>query len=92
MTVRPPPPVVLLLSTNPATPSPLPLTFLIESGYEISDHRHASDGLVVARTIKPDVVLVDVPEKDAPALELCRSLQADPDTTAIPIIAIAPPA
>jgi len=87
MTVRPPP-VVLLLAARDSSPGTLPLAALIESGFEVTDKRHAPDPLAVARTVKPDVVLVDVPHQDAAALELCRSLQADPATKTIPIIVI----
>ncbi len=87
MTVRPPP-VVLLLGTHGAASRSLPVTQLIESGYQIADHRNQSDGLAVARKVRPDVVLVDVPDRDTSALDLCRRLQADNATRTIPIIAI----
>jgi len=83
-----PPPVVLLLGTGAAGRSLLPLSHLTAFGYKIADHRHESDGVGTARTMQPDVVLVDVAESHAKGLELCRGLQANPDTRAIPLIAI----
>ena len=82
-----PPPVVLVLGTGASDPTPLPFSQLTESAFQILDQRREPDRSA-ARTVHPDVILVDVGQSHAKGLELCRALQADPDTRTIPLIAI----
>ena len=85
-TVRPPP-VVLILGTGASEPNPLPFSQLTEAGLHILDQRREPDRAAAA-TLQPDVILVDVGQSHIKGLELCRALQADPQTRAIPLIAI----
>jgi CheY-like chemotaxis protein len=85
-TVRPPP-VVLILGTGASDPSSLPYSQLNEFGLHILDQRREPDRAAAA-ALKPDVILVDVGQSHITGLELCRALQADPETRAIPLIAI----
>jgi two-component system, cell cycle response regulator DivK len=84
-----PPPLVLLLGTDGTPPHQrLPLSHLQESGYRIVDHRGHDDSVEIARTLLPDVMLMDVVQGDQTTLDLCRRLQLDGDTRKIPLIAI----
>ena len=83
-----PPPVVLVLGTGALDPTPLPLSQLTASSFTIVDQRQISGGVDAARTLKPDVVLVDVGQSHGKGLDLCRALQAEPGTRNIPLIAI----
>jgi len=53
---------------------------------QVVDAASGADGLAKARAEKPDVVLLDVmmPGQDGPAT--LKSLRADPETAAIPVI------
>ena len=83
-----PPPVVLVLGTGTLTPIPPPFSQLSAASFEVVDQRHRSDGVAAARALRPDVVLVDVGRNPTQGLDLCRALQAEPETRAIPLIAI----
>jgi CheY-like chemotaxis protein len=83
-----PPPVVLVLGTGALNPEPLPFSLLPAAKFKIVDQRQLSDGVEAARTLRPDVVLVDVGRNPAQGLDLCRALQAGPETRHIPLIAI----
>ena len=87
MNVRPPP-VVLVLGAGVPDPSPLPLPGLPASRFKVVDQRRTSDGVEAAKALRPDVVLVDVGRDHARGLDLSRSLQAEPETRSIPLIAI----
>ena len=83
-----PPPVHVLLLANGTHRTRLPLARLLAAGCLIDDRRSDTDGVATARTLRPDVVLMDLPEGSRGALDLCRELQADAVTRSIPIIAI----
>jgi CheY-like chemotaxis protein len=83
-----PPPVVLVLGSGTLTPPPSPFSQLPAAKFNIVDHRHLSDGVEAARALLPDVVLVDVGRNPTQGLDLCRALQAEPETRTIPLIAI----
>jgi len=44
------------------------------------------DGLIAAKEITPDLILLDVDLPDASGLEICARLKADPATAGIPVI------
>ncbi len=46
----------------------------------------AEDGLVKARMLQPDLILLDIDIPDITGFELCKMLKADPTTSPIPII------
>jgi CheY-like chemotaxis protein len=83
-----PPPLVLVLGTGTLTPIPPPFSQLPAASFSVVDQRHRSDGVAAARALRPDVVLVDVGRNPTQGLNLCRALQAEPETRAIPLIAI----
>ena len=82
-----PPPVVLVLGTGALDPPPLPFSSFTASRFQIVDERHTPAGVGAARTLQPDVVIVDVGQ-EGKGLDLCRALQAEDQTRSIPLIAI----
>lgn len=55
-------------------------------GWDIHRALDASDGLHKARTLQPDLIILDLNMPEVDGFELCQRLQADPHTALIPII------
>jgi two-component system cell cycle response regulator len=56
--------------------------------YETVQAGTGAGALALARTMRPDLALIDLRLPDMDGLELCRRLRADPATRAIPLIAL----
>lgn len=61
---------------------------LREAGHEVLLADRGTTGLELARTAKPDLILLDFVLPDLPSTEICRQLLADPATADIPILLI----
>lgn len=61
-------------------------TFLSNSGYEVHVTNIATDGLKLAKQLKPDVILLDIMMPDIDGYSLCNDLKSDNDTAAIPVV------
>ena len=61
---------------------------LSEGGYEVLEAGTGTEALVIARTIKPSLILLDVNLPDISGYEVCEQLKHDPTTAAIPVIQI----
>jgi CheY-like chemotaxis protein len=61
---------------------------LEESGYEVVQAATGAAALESAQGSPPDLVLLDLGLPDMPGLDVARRLSADPDTAAVPILAI----
>lgn len=61
---------------------------LREAGHEVLLADQGTTGLELARTRKPDLILLDFVLPDLPSPEVCRQLLADPATADIPILLI----
>ena len=61
---------------------------LLAEGYNVKVAADGNEGLEVIRSIKPDLVLLDLmlPGKDG--LDICREMKADPSLTDIPVIIV----
>ena len=57
-------------------------------GYEVAAAADGAEGIDLAHSFGPDVVLSDVVMPRVNGLELCRRLKQDPRTTSIPILLI----
>jgi two-component system cell cycle response regulator DivK len=57
-------------------------------GYETVEAGSAEDGLRIARERRPQLVLMDIQLPGMNGIEALRHLRSDPDTHAIPVIAI----
>jgi CheY-like chemotaxis protein len=61
-------------------------TLEFTAGWEVHAASSGVTGLDLARTIAPDVVLVDVMMPEMDGYEVCRRLKADPATASLPIV------
>ncbi len=57
-------------------------------GYRTLEAGSAEDGIALARTQKPDLVLMDIQLPGMNGIEALGVLRADPATAAIPVIAV----
>ena len=60
--------------------------FLTNSGYEVHVSNVATDGLELAKQLKPDVILLDIMMPDIDGYSLCNDLKNDNETAAIPVV------
>jgi CheY-like chemotaxis protein len=56
----------------------LSVTLLSEAGYEVLEAETGEECLHVARTCRPDIILLDVVLPDMTGVEVCRSIKGDP--------------
>ena len=61
-------------------------TFLQDEGYEVMAAYHGAQGLGLARTARPDLVLTDLMMPIMNGVELCRQLKSDAATRDVPIV------
>ena len=59
---------------------------LRKNNYRVAAVDNGPAGLDIARTKKPDLILLDVMMPEMDGLEVCRRLKKDPDTASIPVI------
>jgi Response regulators consisting of a CheY-like receiver domain and a winged-helix DNA-binding domain len=69
------------------------VTFFLEKllsieGYEATALNESSKALEMARSIKPDLFILDLMMPEPNGFELCRILRADPNFTNTPIVII----
>ena len=61
---------------------------LSEAGYEVLEASTGAEALSMARTITPDLIVLDVNLPDISGIEVCQRLKEDPATASIPIIQV----
>ena len=62
---------------------------LIEaSGYETVRTRNGLEALDLARAHRPDLILMDIQLPEISGLDVTRKLKADPELSAIPVVAV----
>jgi two-component system, OmpR family, alkaline phosphatase synthesis response regulator PhoP len=59
---------------------------LLREGYRVSCATSGEDGLQLARTEPPELILLDLMLPGMDGLEVCRALKKGPDTAKIPVI------
>jgi DNA-binding response OmpR family regulator len=59
---------------------------LVDEPIAIVSAYTGEDGVLAARAITPELILLDVDLPDASGLEICARLKADPATAGIPVI------
>jgi CheY-like chemotaxis protein len=57
-------------------------------GFEVAEAGSAESGIAAARSARPDLILMDIQMPDVNGYEATRRLKADPETVAIPVIAL----
>ncbi len=63
-------------------------TVLRHVGYEVVEAVDGAQAIALARSLLPDLILMDISIPKVDGWEATRILRADPTTTAIPIIAL----
>ena len=61
---------------------------LTKAGYEVVASDNGEDAILKARTIKPDLILMDVIMPRKTGFEACRELKRREDTKSIPVILV----
>ena len=59
---------------------------LVKHGYEVESAYNGEDGLAKARTIKPDLIVLDVKMPKLDGYKVCENLKEDPEFKNIPVI------
>ncbi len=81
------PPRILIVDDNPVNVKVLQ-TRLAAEGYEVITAADGEEGLAAARTLTPDLILLDVMMPKVDGFEVCRQLRADPAFPFTPIILV----
>lgn len=66
----------------------LQISHLGHQRYDIHTARSGSEGLEMVRSLKPDIVLMDMFMPDINGDQVCRLLKEDPDTWSIPVVLV----
>lgn len=78
---------ILLIEDNPQ--NRYLATFLLERrGHEVVPAETGPQGLALAADMRPDLILLDIQLPDMDGYEVARTLKADPELRAIPIVAV----
>lgn len=62
--------------------------YFTDLGFTVEIADNGRDGLVKARAIRPDIILLDVMMPDIGGIEVIRQLQAEEETRSIPVLVI----
>jgi len=60
--------------------------YLVKDGYKVEAASDGAKGLSLAKSLKPDLIILDLMLPEMDGLEVCKKLRADPKTAAVPII------
>lgn len=58
------------------------------NGYETVETKEGYEAINLTKTIRPDLILMDIQLPEISGLEVTKRIKADPDIAAIPIIAV----
>jgi two-component system cell cycle response regulator DivK len=78
---------ILVVEDSPVNMA-LTVAILENAGHTILQADHAAEGLEMARSQQPDLVLMDIQLPDIDGLAATRLLKSDPRTAHIPVIAL----
>ncbi len=78
---------ILIIEDTPAN-TRLFTVILSAAGYQVLAATTAQEGIALARTAQPDLILMDIQLPTMNGLEATIRLKADPMTASIPIIAV----
>ncbi|MDA3874966.1 MAG: hybrid sensor histidine kinase/response regulator [Kiritimatiellae bacterium] len=78
---------ILVVDDNPTNIDVL-FTYLSEEGYEVLVAEDGVTALERLSFVKPDLILLDIMMPHMDGFDVCRQLQADPETQDIPVIFI----
>lgn len=78
---------ILIVEDNPANMK-LASDLLKMKGYRVIQAMEADSGITMAKTEMPDLILMDIQLPGMDGLEATRILKANPETAAIPVVAL----
>lgn len=78
---------ILVVEDNPANMK-LAVMLLERAGYRVAQADNAVDGLTLARTQRPDLILMDIQLPGMDGLSATRELKLDEATRGIPVVAL----
>lgn len=78
-------PVVLVVQSDPYI-SVVLWALLSRRGFRVVCENSGPVGVLLARSLSPDAVILDVNLPGTNGLELCRRLKGDPETSSIPVL------
>lgn len=78
---------ILIIDDSP-TSMMLTVFVLEQAGHATLQAERAAKGIEIARREHPDLILMDIQLPDMDGIEATRILKADPETRAIPVIAL----
>lgn len=78
---------ILLIEDDPALVKALG-EFLSLAGYEVASALDGEAGLALARTERPDLILLDLILPRLPGIEVLKELRKDPELAAVPVIVL----
>jgi len=61
-------------------------SFLSKQGYQVRKAINGQAALMAARTVSPDLILLDINMPEMGGYEVCQQLKGEPQTSSIPII------
>jgi CheY-like chemotaxis protein len=79
---------VLYIEDNPSNVELLASVLALRPGLQLVTAANGADGLVLARSRRPDLIVVDVALPDIDGFEVCRRLRADAAFARAPIVAL----
>ena len=79
---------ILYIEDNPANIELIQQFLAMRPGYTLEVATDGITGLARARSLRPDLLLLDINLPGIDGFEVMRQLKADPDTTAIPVVAL----
>ena len=80
-------PLILLVEDNEANIATL-IDYLQIQNYQVCLARNGREAVDIAKEKKPSLILMDIQMPEMDGIEATRLIQADPDTEAIPIVAL----
>jgi DNA-binding response OmpR family regulator len=63
-------------------------TFLRDQGFEVLEAFDGAQGLIIARSEKPDLIISDVEMPEMNGFQMCHKIKNDPETALIPLIIV----
>ena len=65
------------------------ITYLLEhAGYEVLQARHGREGIALAATKSPDLIVLDIQLPEMDGYEIARRLRTDTALSSVPIVAV----
>src|SRR5207245_8939149 len=80
------PPAALLIDDDLDLHLLVRRTLEFTAGWEVRTASTGASGIELAKTMRPQVILVDLMMPEMDGYEVCRRLKADPATAAIPVV------